>query len=161
MRSQRVPVDLTDGTPVGAHLGLEAGRKRDLPKPLEDLVAIVLVDGIVVEDHGDAGEAGQRGRPQMGHVRNAGHLDFDRHGDLLLDLFGGAAGPLRDDLDVVVGDVGVGLDGKVVEGDDSPAEEHDRKTDDQPAIVQRKIDETSNHYWSAVFCSASTFETTC
>ena len=46
-----------------------------------------------------------------------------RDGDLLLDLFGGAAGPLRDDLDVVVGDVGIGLDGQVVERDDAPDEQ--------------------------------------
>ncbi len=97
----------------------------------------------------------------MGHVRDAGHLDFNRRRNLLLDLFGGAARPLRDDLDIVVGDVRVSLHWKIVEGDDAPAEEHDRKTEDQPTVVQRKIDETSNHYWSAVFCSASTFETTC
>ena len=77
----------------------------------------------------------------MGHVRDAGHLDLDGRGDLLLDLFGGAAGPLGDDLNVVVGDVGVGLDGKVMEGDDAPAEEHDGSPEDEPPIVQCKIDE--------------------
>src|ERR1700752_2242188 len=97
----------------------------------------------------------------MGHVGNAGHLNLDGCGDLLLDLFGGTTGPLCDDLNVVVGDVGIGLDWKIMEGHDSPAEEHDSKTEDEPAVVQRKIDETANHYWSAVFCSASTLETTC
>ena len=82
-------------------------------------------------------------------------------GNLLLDLFGGAAGPLRDDLHVVVGDVGVSLNRQVVERDDAPSEEHDRETKDEPAIIQRKIDEPTNHYWSAVFCRARAFETTC
>ena len=82
-------------------------------------------------------------------------------GNLLLDLFGRASRPLRDDLDVVVGDVRIGLDGKVVKRDDAPTEEQDGEAKDQPAVVQRKIDETANHYWSAVFCSASAFETTC
>ena len=56
----------------------------------------------------------------MRHVRDARHVDLDGNGDLLLDVFGGAAGPLRDDLDVVVGDVGIGFDGEVVERDGCP-----------------------------------------
>ena len=57
--AQRVPIDLADGTPVGAHLWLEAGWEGDLAEALEDLLAIVLVDGVVVEDEHDAGEAGE------------------------------------------------------------------------------------------------------
>ena len=45
----------------------------------------------------------------MGEVRQAVHLSFDGDGDLLLDFFGGATGPLGDDLHVVVGDVGIGF----------------------------------------------------
>ena len=41
--------------------------------------------------------------------------DLDRNRDLLLDLLGGSAGPLRDDADVVVGDVRIGFDRQVVE----------------------------------------------
>ena len=118
-----VPVDLADGAPVGAHLGLEAGGKGDLAEALEDLLAVPVVDAVVVEDHGDAGEAGERGGAQVGHVGDARHADFEGDGDLLLDVFGGAAGPLGDDVDVVVGDVGIGLDGEVVKGDDAPAEQ--------------------------------------
>src|SRR5580693_2603267 len=81
----------------------------------------------------------------MREVRQPVHLDFDGNGDLLLDLFGGAAGPLGDDLDVVVGDVGIGLDGKVVEGDGAPGEEDDGCAYDEPSIVQGKIDEAANH----------------
>ena len=47
-------------------------------------------------------------------------LDFDGDGDLLLGFFGGSAGPVRDDVDVVVGDVGVGFDGEILEGDGFP-----------------------------------------
>ena len=49
----------------------------------------------------------------MCKVGNAGHLDFDGDGNLALDLFGAAAGPLGDDLDVVIGDVRIGFDGQV------------------------------------------------
>ena len=81
----------------------------------------------------------------MLQVGNAGHLDFDGDGDLLLNLFGGAARPLRDDLDVVVGDVGIGLDGQAVEGDDAPGKEQNRGSDHEPAIVQGEIDEAADH----------------
>jgi len=81
----------------------------------------------------------------MLHVREASHLDFNGNGDLLLDFFGGAARPLRDDLDVVVGDVGIGFDGKLMERDGTPGEEEESSSDNQPAIVQREIDEAANH----------------
>ena len=53
----------------------------------------------------------------MGDAR---HAVFEGNGNLLLDLFGGAAGPLGDDGDVVIGDVGVGFDGEVVEAEMAP-----------------------------------------
>ena len=107
-----VPVDLADGAPVGAHLRNKIGGQADLAEALEHVLAIDVAGGVVVEDEHQAGEAGQRGGAEMGEVGNAGHLDLDRDGDLALDLFGAAARPLGDDLDVVVGDVGVGFDGQ-------------------------------------------------
>ena len=143
--AQGVPVDLADGAPICAHLRLEARGQRHLAEALVGLLAIVLVGGVVVEDQHDAGESGERGGTQMLQVGNAGHLDFDGDGDLLLNLFGGAARPLRDDLDVVVGDVGIGLDGQAVEGDDAPGKEQNRGSDHEPAIVQGEIDEAADH----------------
>ena len=84
-------------------------------EPLQHVLAIHVAGGVVVEDQHQAGEPGQRGGAQMREVGNAGHLDFDRHRDLALDLFGAAARPLGDDLHVVVGDVGVGFDGQIAE----------------------------------------------
>ncbi len=147
--AQGVPVDLADGAPVGAHLGLQARGKGDLAEALKDLVAILLVERVVVEDEGDAGEAGEGSGAEVLHVGDAGHLYFDRDGDLLLNLFGGAAGPLGDDLDVVVGDVGVGFDRKVVEGDDAPAGQQDGCAQHQPSIVESKVDETFDHWASS------------
>ena len=79
---------------------------------------------------------------QMG---DAGHRNFEGHGDLLLHFFRGAAGPLRDDLDVVVRDVGVSLDGQVMKRDDAPGEKNDGKDEDHQPVVQRKIDKTTDH----------------
>ena len=81
----------------------------------------------------------------MGQVGNAGHLDFDRNGDLALDFLGGAAGPLGDDLDVVVGDIRIGLDGKRAKADDAPGGEDHHAAQDEPAILQRKIYKRTNH----------------
>ena len=112
--AQRVPVNLADGTPVGAHLRLQAGGQSDLREPFENFFAIPIVVGFVVEDQGDAGKAEERNGAQVREMRNAVHLNFDGNGDLLLHFFGGAAGPLGDDLHVVVGDIGIGFDGEIV-----------------------------------------------
>ena len=81
----------------------------------------------------------------MRQVRNAGHLNLDRHGDLALDLFGAAARPLRDDLHIVVGHIGIGLDGQIAKRDDAPGGEHHHAAEDQPAVLEREIDECANH----------------
>ena len=84
-------------------------------------------------------------------VGNAGHLDLDRHRNLALNLFGAAAGPLRDDLDVVVGYVGIGFDGQVAERDDSPAV----STKIPPSTIQRflksEINKRAQHYRPPLF----------
>ena len=43
-----------------------------------------------------------------------------RNGDLLLHFFRRAPGPLRNDLDVVIGNVGIGFDRQIVERDQRP-----------------------------------------
>ena len=48
------------------------------------------------------------------------HLDFDRNGDLLLDLFSGTAGPLCDDLHPRIRHVRIGLDRQACEKRSSP-----------------------------------------
>ena len=50
----------------------------------------------------------------MNHVRDAVHCDFERDRNLLLDLFGGDARPLRDDFDIVVGYVWICFDGELM-----------------------------------------------
>ena len=74
----------------------------------------------------------------MLQVRNAVHHDFERNGDLLLHLFGRNAGPLGDDLDVVVGDVGIGLHRKAAEGNDAPDEEQQGDGEHQEAVCRAK-----------------------
>src|ERR1700676_5008638 len=80
----------------------------------------------------------------MGFLRNPVQGDFERNRDLLFDFFGGVAGPLRDDLRVGVGDVGIGLDGQIAKRDDAPDEQHPRHAECQDAGAQREIDEQTN-----------------
>src|SRR5262249_42458655 len=83
----------------------------------------------------------------------------DRDGDLLLDLLGGAAGPLRDDVDVGVGDIGVGFDGELVKRDRAPDQDHESQRHDEDAVVQREIDQGANHYCSVAVANWSALET--
>jgi hypothetical protein len=46
---------------------------------------------------------------------NARHLNLKRYSDLLLHFFGRSTGPLRNDLDVVIGNVRVSLYRQVME----------------------------------------------
>ena len=85
----------------------------------------------------------------MGQVRQSVHLDFDGDRDLLLNFFGGAAGPLGDDLDVIVGDVRIGFDRQVVKGDRAPDQQQQRQSDHHETAVEREIDEAF-HGWPAV-----------
>src|SRR5215469_8345041 len=90
------------------------------------------------------------------------HHDFDGDGDLLFHFFGGAAGPLRDDLDVVVGDVGVCLDRQSAEGNDAPDEQEQGNHQNKEPAVQGEIDEVANHgtYCSSVFSRTRALATT-
>jgi hypothetical protein len=78
-------------------------------------------------------------------VRQAVHHDFDRYGDLLLDLFGGAARPLRNDLNVVVGDVRVRFDGKTLERYDAPRKQQDGERHHQQSVIEGEINQAADH----------------
>jgi len=110
-----VKVDLADRTPIRANLRLKAWRQIHLRKSLQHLLPIPIIVGFVIENQHQAGEPEQGHRPQMRQVRDTIHNDLERDGDLLLHLFGGPARPLRNDLDVVVGDVGIRLNRQVAE----------------------------------------------
>ena len=94
----------------------------------------------------------------MLQVRNAVHHDFDGNGDLLLHFFGGAAGPLRDDLNVVVGHVGIGFDRQIVKRNRAPDQQQQGRREDQKAVIEGEIDERPNHSGPKLFSIAIAFE---
>ena len=68
---------------------------------------------------------------------------FCRH--LLLHFFRRPPGPLGDDRDVVIGDVGIGLDGQVVERNSAPDRQQNRGRDHHEAVIKGEIDKGPNH----------------
>ena len=98
-------------------------------------------------------------------MRDAVHHDLERNRDLLFDLFRRNPRPLRNDLYVVVGYIGIGLNGQPLERNDASGKKDQRQSQDEQPVVERKIDDAANHlllrtYCSTVFCSAKALETT-
>src|ERR1039458_1823066 len=81
----------------------------------------------------------------MRQVRNSVHLDFDRNGDLLLNLFGRPARPLRDDGYIVIGDIGISLNRKVVKSSHAADNKYDHNGQHDEPVVKREIDYLPNH----------------
>src|SRR5437763_4148141 len=81
------------------------------------------------------------------------HLYFNWDRDLLLYFFARTAGPLRDDLDIVIRHVRISFDGKILERDGAPSEKQYAYRDDQQSIAQRVVNKRANHN----YCSLSAF----
>ena len=77
--------------------------------------------------------------------------DFDRNRDLLFHLFGGAARPLRDHLDVIVGDVGIRLHRQIVERNRAPDEQQDGQRRHQKPVVEGEIDESAEASGNSIY----------
>src|ERR1700761_8294402 len=97
----------------------------------------------------------------MLQVRDTGHLNLGRNRYLLFDVLCGMPRALGNDVDVVVGDIRIGLDWKIVKRNDAPREEQKGPTEYKKAIIQGKVDDPPNHCPSRVASNWRTFETTC
>src|SRR5271167_5237021 len=81
----------------------------------------------------------------MHNLRDTVHDDFKRNGDLLLDLFRRNTWPLGNDLDVVVGYVGISLDRQPFERNYPSSEKQQCETQHQEPVVQSEINDSTNH----------------
>src|SRR5580704_150206 len=79
-------------------------------------------------------------------MRDTVHDDFDRDRDLLFDLFRRNSGPLRDDLNIVVGYIGVRLNRQVTKSGNTPREEQQCEGYDENAVIESKINDQANHF---------------
>ena len=139
--AQAVTHDLAHGRGVRRDVGLHAGRNVHAAQSLGHLSPHQVDVGVVVV--GDDGVA----QPELGvrehadRVRQSRERGLDRQRHLLFDLLGGAAGEERDDRHLRVGDVGEGLDGKVLERDHAAHHEQQRSEDDEQRLVHRVVDQ--------------------
>src|SRR5580692_1284640 len=82
----------------------------------------------------------------MRHMRDAVQLYFERNRDLLLDLLRRMSRPLRDDLGVGVGDVGVSFDWQIMKRNNAPDKQDESQAQHQDSVAQSEIDEQPNHF---------------
>ena len=66
-------------------------------------------------------------------MRNAVHHDFERDRDLLLDLFRGNSRPLRDNVDIVIRDIGISFYREIMKGNPAPDEQQQTQRQNQTA----------------------------
>src|SRR5437588_4797583 len=96
----------------------------------------------------------------MRHVRDAVQRDLEWNRDLLLDLFGRDSRPLRDDVDIIIGNVRIRLDGKRVKGYEARDEKQQHERNHKKPVSQREIDNLTNHYFSTVSWRTNALATT-
>ena len=82
----------------------------------------------------------------MHDMRDAVHDDFERNRDLLFDLFCRNPWPLRDDLDVVIGHVGIRLNGQSLERNNPPSKKDQCQSQDKKAVAESEINDSANHF---------------
>ena len=106
---QRIEENLPGRAVVGAEGRIYVGGQDGLLETIEYLLARVEGGGLVVVDDGDDRQTCERDGTQVGRVGDAVQVDFQRNRDLLFHFLSSVTGPLGDDLDVGIGDVGISL----------------------------------------------------
>src|SRR5262249_1055041 len=137
------------------YAGSHGRRQSDILQTVEDLLSGVESCDVVVVDDRDHGQAHQGHGAQMGEMCDTVEFDFERDRNLLLDFFGDMAGPLRDDLGVGVGHVGIGLDRQDVERDDAPDKQDQDAAEDEQEVRESEINSLADH----AYCPARFSET--
>ena len=117
----------------------------DVVQALGDLLARPVDVGAVVEVDGDVGDRVLGRGAQHALMRNAEHLQLDRHDDARLDLLGRHARRLHDDLDLCRGHVREGVDRQLAEGLDAQSREQQRENADQQPLREGEFDQSFEH----------------
>ena len=107
----------------------------------DDLAGPVRVD-TVLEDHDHLGQAGLGDGADLLHAWQAAQVLLDGKADAGLHVHGGEARGLRQDHDLGVGDVGEGVDGKVLPGHDAADGEGGRDEEDEEAVTEDPLDDS-------------------
>src|SRR5262249_33124327 len=127
------------------HARLYVVRKLGRHQTLLHLLARPVRVGAVAEQHADIGEAEERLRPEKRQVGDAIELFLEGQRDDALDFLRRVPRPQRDDLDLHVSHVGVGLDGQALVGEDAADGEQQSQRQDDEALVEGERDEPTDH----------------
>ena len=134
-----------DGGGQRRQRGLHTWRQVDIAQVFEHLGAGEVAVGAVFEGQGHDRQAGHRHGAQLGLVRDAAHLAFDRQGQRALDFLGRGTGALRDDLHLDVLHVGKSLDRQMRHGADAKAGQREGHDQHEHWLGQDEANEFSQH----------------
>ena len=143
----RVPEDVAHAGGVRPQRGHHAGGKglRQEIEPFEDAGAREVEIHRILEDHVDHREP-ERGR--RADDTDAGKT-LEAHGerirDLVLDLLRRAARPVGEDDDLVVAEIGDGVDWRRQQRPVPPRADEQEEANHQEAVAQRRLDEPIDH----------------
>ena len=136
-----ISVDLADGT-GGRNLRLRTVREgAELRQTVGHPLLGLLIGEVVGELHLDVGQAEQRYGADGLQIRDTGHLDLERYGDVALDLLGRLSRALGDDVHQRGHRIGVGLDVQHLEAGHAGGQHHHQQHHDQNALPQREGDD--------------------
>jgi hypothetical protein len=140
-------IDFAEPSCDRPHARLNSGRQRPshLGEALADLLARKVYIGPIGEHGGDLRKAVARQRSGVFKSRNSGERGFNRERDLFLDLGRGQGRRNGIDLNLVVRDVGNGVDWQPDEGPDAPSGRHCRQQYNKPSLPDGKCKDALNH----------------
>src|SRR6476660_891802 len=78
-------------------------------------------------------------------MRNSVERHFNRDGHLLLDFLRSTAWPLRNYLNVIVSNVGIRLNGQILERNNAPAEQQNSNCKHEKPVAERIVDKCTDH----------------
>jgi hypothetical protein len=133
------------GDRTDARLDALGQAAADFGQTLADLLAREINVGAFGEHGGDLREAVARQRARAFQAGRAGQRGLDREGDLLLDFDRRQRGRDGVDLNLLVGDVGHRVDRQPGQPIDAEHGGDGAEGDDNPAAIDGKIDDRSNH----------------
>src|SRR6266508_42822 len=142
---ETVAVHLADARSERAERRRHPGRQHGVAQFFHDELPREIVVGRVGEGHFDYREAEDRARAARDHSRHVFERAFNRHGHLLLDLFGRMSGVERNHHGLSVGDVGVGLDPEVHEDVRPDPDKREAERDNEQPLSQREQQQIPDH----------------
>ena len=130
------PTPVASGPSVGVVPSGSSARHE--AQPLEHARAREILIDVVFEDDVDHREAERRLRADDADAGQALEVDGERIGDLVLHLLCAVAGPLGEDDDLVVGEIGNRVDRRRACRPPAPRAERAGQHDDEDAVLQAR-----------------------